>query len=187
MDPKIKNKKDSLLKRIREIYYRYFGMFSDDEPYDKPEEFKKYCEEVSSLFQTKDLDLMEEFNPDGKYILFYLLYDPLVPTLEYLFLNINLDINIIIDEHSDFTPLYYTASWGQTKCVKFLLDKGALINGAPTYHRHTPLVIASVNRHEEVVKLLLQNGASIDKSIMETYHFSPSIKQIILEHQELPS
>ena len=176
---------DSLLEQIKEIWDRELIIFEDENLF-LSQKMKKYNEEVLSLLQNLNLDLNLDLKLNIQQILFYLLYDALVPTLEYLQKNTNWDVNIAMDESNHLTPLYYASLRGQIKCVKFLLDNGASVNSEPT-HRPNMLVAAASNRHEEVVKLLLQNGATINKSSIDEIIFYPSIKQIILEHQELPS
>lgn len=60
---------------------------------------------------------------------------------------------------SDINDLLLTASWGgNSKIVKYLLDKGATVNGVDR-NKSTPLHNASSG---EVAKLLVDRGASIE-------------------------
>ncbi len=50
-----------------------------------------------------------------------------------------------------------------TKIINKLIKKGADINCADS-KRHTPLIIASIKGNTEVVKILINSGADVNKS-----------------------
>jgi ankyrin repeat protein len=64
-----------------------------------------------------------------------------------------------------YTPLSYAAYQGKQRIVRFLLDRGAKVNGDAgngiTYV-NTPLMMAAIQGHEPVVRVLLQAGADAD-------------------------
>ncbi|KAG0317051.1 hypothetical protein BGZ99_006533 [Dissophora globulifera] len=68
------------------------------------------------------------------------------------------DINIH-NEDDGSTPLIYAACFGQTAAVFMLLDAGAQVDARDKFG-WTALVWATNNKHEDIVRLLLEHGAS---------------------------
>ncbi|WQF82478.1 Putative ankyrin repeat-containing domain superfamily [Colletotrichum destructivum] len=68
--------------------------------------------------------------------------------------------NISAAEHRGFSALHCAAYMGHLDTCKLLLEHGALVDG-PHYSRQppSPLVLASLKRHFEVVELLQKHGA----------------------------
>jgi ankyrin repeat protein len=64
-----------------------------------------------------------------------------------------------------YTPLSYAAYQGNARVVRFLIERGARVNGdardGSTYI-NTPLMMAAIQGHEAVARLLLQAGADAD-------------------------
>jgi hypothetical protein len=68
-----------------------------------------------------------------------------------------------IDEpqvHSVAPSLYYASLYGLSRCVRFLLDKGADVN-AQGGHFGNALQAASAKGHKKIVKVLLDQGADV--------------------------
>jgi ankyrin repeat protein len=59
-----------------------------------------------------------------------------------------------------FTPLWGAAYGGYDGEVRFLLDRGADVNGKTGFDQ-TPLMIAASQGHESTVRLLLSRGADV--------------------------
>ncbi len=57
-----------------------------------------------------------------------------------------------------WTPLHYAASRAQIEMAKMLIKQGAIIN-APGPDGTTPLMMAALSGSEDMVRLLMQNGA----------------------------
>ena len=81
-----------------------------------------------------------------------------LPVLELLFiLSFTLGADI---ELGASTPLMEAAQEGHVNIVKFLMDKGALIN-AETNTGDTALTYACANGHTHIADILLQCGAEL--------------------------
>jgi hypothetical protein len=64
-------------------------------------------------------------------------------------------------DESDCTPLHYAASGGFLQLSRLLLERGADVN-AESYDHEAPLHWAVLRRHDDVVQLLLANGANTE-------------------------
>ena len=94
-------------------------------------------------------------------------------------------------DRDGYTPIYFPCSEGYLKVVEALLDKGADIDGlkkaGPNGHidQTTPLVRAVRNGHADVVKLLLERGASLKvkdpKPLIERSKKFPEIEKLLIE------
>lgn len=58
--------------------------------------------------------------------------------------------------------IYTTAAEGSEEAVARLVEHDPQLVHAPNRHGQTPLLFASVNRHEGVVRLLLERGAGVN-------------------------
>ncbi|KAF8926595.1 hypothetical protein BGZ58_011058 [Dissophora ornata] len=68
-------------------------------------------------------------------------------------------VDINTHDSDGSTPLIYAACFGQTAVVFMLLDAGAQVDGRDKFG-WTALVWATNNKHEDIVRLLLEHGAS---------------------------
>ncbi|KAF9428118.1 hypothetical protein BGZ76_002057 [Entomortierella beljakovae] len=68
-------------------------------------------------------------------------------------------VDINAHEEDGSTPLIYAACFGQTAAVFMLLDAGALVDERDKFG-WTALVWATNNKHEDIVRMLLEHGAS---------------------------
>ncbi len=65
------------------------------------------------------------------------------------------------DLKNGFTPLHYAARAGNIPAVKFLLEKGAVVNAKNNPDESiTPLLCACLGNHTEIAKILLSQGAN---------------------------
>ncbi len=64
------------------------------------------------------------------------------------------------EDTRQWTALTYAALAGQVKAVKFLLDRGASVDGSACSSSETPLQVASGAGHVRVAELLIAHGAS---------------------------
>jgi len=62
---------------------------------------------------------------------------------------------------TDYTPLHYACSKGDTKIVRLLIDRGVDVNACDKYST-TPLILAIENNNLEIVRLLLEHGADVN-------------------------
>jgi ankyrin repeat protein len=64
-----------------------------------------------------------------------------------------------------YTPLAYAAYQGKERVARFLIERGASVNGDArngiTYI-NTPLMMAAIQGHEAIARLLLRSGADAD-------------------------
>jgi ankyrin repeat protein len=58
--------------------------------------------------------------------------------------------------------LFHAAAANQCAMVKFLLENGAHIDGFTNHFRLTPLMMAASFGHEEMIALLIENGADVN-------------------------
>lgn len=66
------------------------------------------------------------------------------------------------NEIAFYTPLAYAAFNDRQRAIRFLIDKGARIDGDSvngTAYSNTPLIMASIQGHREAVRTLLRAGA----------------------------
>jgi ankyrin repeat protein len=67
-----------------------------------------------------------------------------------------------------YTPLSYAAYQGKQRVVRYLLERGAKVNGdvhSGIAYINTPLMMAAIQGHEPVVRMLLRAGADADVRI----------------------
>ncbi|KAI5837221.1 ankyrin repeat-containing domain protein [Morchella snyderi] len=65
------------------------------------------------------------------------------------------------DRLTSHTPLHWAAGCGNVAAVELLLERGAEIDQEGGMVRYTPLILAAINDHERVVRLLLAKGADV--------------------------
>ncbi|MCM2322673.1 MAG: ankyrin repeat domain-containing protein [Oligoflexia bacterium] len=68
------------------------------------------------------------------------------------------------NEPGEFTPLAYSAYYGHIRITRYLLEKGALVDGGVVdgvARSNTALIFAAMNGHKETVRLLLEHGADV--------------------------
>jgi hypothetical protein len=64
-----------------------------------------------------------------------------------------------------YTPLAYAAYQGKERVARFLIERGASVNGSAVNgiaYINTPLMMAAIQGHEAVARLLLRSGADAD-------------------------
>jgi len=64
-----------------------------------------------------------------------------------------------------YTPLSYAAYQGKQRIVRFLLERGARVNGDARNgiaYVNTPLMMAAIQGHEAIARMLLRAGADAD-------------------------
>lgn len=83
--------------------------------------------------------------------------------LEYLLSHSSLDINHTSDPDTNETCLYIVSKLAFLDCVKILLNHDANTEIKEAIYGWTPLFIAAVEGHIEVVKLLVSAGSNIDE------------------------
>lgn len=70
---------------------------------------------------------------------------------------------VIDNDFANYAPLSYAAYQGHDHIIRYLLQRGALVDGyAPDglYYVNTPLMMAAMQGHRSAVQLLLQAGAN---------------------------
>lgn len=70
--------------------------------------------------------------------------------------------DIEIPYQNRYTPLFIAAERGHTKIVKYLLSRGANVEGNMLIV--PPLFVAAANGHTPIVKLLLKAGANVERT-----------------------
>ena len=65
------------------------------------------------------------------------------------------------DENHGGRALHYAAIFGHSEIVEYLLAHGAVVNGTPSKEGETPLSLASLNGHLDVVQTLVEAGAKV--------------------------
>eukprot|EP01132_Coremiostelium_polycephalum_P011872 gene11872-14522_t len=100
-----------------------------------------------------------------------------------------LSINQISDPDGN-TPIHYSAALNRLECLKVALEKG-FINKLNKSHQ-TPLMMACMNGHLEIVQYLLEQNPQIDSKDFlynTALHYStkyPEITSLLLEHYADP-
>ncbi|MCK6463183.1 MAG: ankyrin repeat domain-containing protein, partial [Candidatus Pacebacteria bacterium] len=85
-------------------------------------------------------------------------------TVAFRLINLGVDVNAIKEREQ--TALMFACSLGNYELVKLLIQKGADVNAKARAHAQdfdgavTPLKIAKEKKFDEIVKMLLQNGAT---------------------------
>jgi hypothetical protein len=84
------------------------------------------------------------------------------------------------------TPLFLAAMNGHEDVVRFLLEKGASTNVTDTFYKMPMLVFILERQHLNVVKLLIQKGASAPDQILGDLlaKGEPDLVQTILEYSK---
>ena len=94
------------------------------------------------------------------------------------------------DSEEDLTPLHLVSSNGNIELVQFFLDKGADVN-SNTDDGPTALMTACINEHTNIVKMLINNGADINRQdnnngatplIEASFRDNPEIVSLLLEN-----
>jgi len=81
------------------------------------------------------------------------------------------------------TRMHLAAYWGLCEILKLLIDNGNTINVKEASKR-IPLSLASKNGHEQVIRVLLENGANIEyKDKYGKLHYST---RFIMDRKVLP-
>lgn len=78
--------------------------------------------------------------------------------VDYL-LTWNVDVNLL---YKDWTPLARACRYGDCDIAKSLIDAGAIVD-SKIHTKKIPLFVAIQNRHEEIVFLLLAQGADVNR------------------------
>jgi ankyrin repeat protein len=73
--------------------------------------------------------------------------------------NAQADVETLVDEETGAKPLHYGAKGGNVRVVKFLLYKRAFVDSTDRFGR-TPLYLAVLYQHVEVVQVLLNEKAN---------------------------
>lgn len=63
-------------------------------------------------------------------------------------------------------PLHWATACGNVEVAKLLLERGADIEQKGGVVYYTPLILAAINDHESIVRLLLSNGADVKATTM---------------------
>ncbi|KAM9955920.1 hypothetical protein ACTFIW_002128 [Dictyostelium discoideum] len=127
-----------------------------------------------------------------------------------------LNVNSISDEDGN-TPLHYAAALGRLECLKIIINGGEKVynnnNDSEIYDSEindcedgsninincvnkiyqTPLILATINGHFDIVKYLLENKSAsvdiVDWQLNTPLHYSfkyPDIVEILLKHHSNP-
>eukprot|EP01103_Thecamoeba_quadrilineata_P003015 TRINITY_DN12850_c0_g1_i1.p1 TRINITY_DN12850_c0_g1~~TRINITY_DN12850_c0_g1_i1.p1 ORF type:complete len:475 (-),score=73.71 TRINITY_DN12850_c0_g1_i1:18-1409(-) len=83
-----------------------------------------------------------------------------------------------------FPALYFAAQIGNARIVQLLLQYDANINFASENNHSTPLHIAVQRKHEEVVRILLENGAGVLPLKPSNRMFSMRTTPIIISNRQ---
>jgi outer membrane protein assembly factor BamB len=85
------------------------------------------------------------------------------------------------------TALSFAADKGQVEVARLLIEKGADVNVKDTFYGSTPIDWAVYNNHPEMVKLLLQNGATGASAalVAAVYTENPAMVKLITENSKL--
>ena len=67
----------------------------------------------------------------------------------------------MLDHSKTLSPIHYAAGLSQQEVVKLLLKAGVSPDYNPT-EEHTPLMVATLRNHYEMVQFLLENGADVN-------------------------
>ncbi|XP_015690576.1 ankyrin repeat and protein kinase domain-containing protein 1-like isoform X1 [Oryza brachyantha] len=112
---------------------------------------------------------------------------------KYLVEELGFDVNAEATRDSGMTPLFCAVLDGQEIAVRYFLDKGADPNKTDAAG-YGPLHEAAKNGHDEIARLLLSKGASVDVLSSEgtplyvaATNGKSSIVQILLEHHADPN
>lgn len=115
------------------------------------------------------------------------------PEMLQLLLENGADPNSIISEYHGDTPLTWAAGWGQTECVKILLEGKAGLE-AKNYDGDTAISEAAMNGETDCIRLLLDHKANLevinnggDTPLMGAVRFGKAeCVQLLLENKADP-
>ncbi len=79
----------------------------------------------------------------------------------------------------EFSPLWRVAYLGRRDLVMILLENGAEIDFVDYYNNHTALSIAISNRHYDIAKLLIKQGANINGVLNGDRKSKPPLFEVI--------
>ena len=76
------------------------------------------------------------------------------------------NLEVIIDENSDLFPLDFCALYGYTELADYLIENGADVNRV-NKNNYTPLVHASWAGNKDIVLMILNYNAAIEKEAIK--------------------
>ena len=94
---------------------------------------------------------------------------------------------VSVRDAKNLTPLHVAASRGQHEVIQLLLDYAADIEGPTAEGDWTPIVFASYRGHFDAVRVLIENGASVNVAAGNPIHFAGQRKhkdicKLLVEH-----
>lgn len=164
-----------------------------------------YCDEGDQVFSRRNV-FHEATNCDAQNRIFVLrealIMIAAIQTGDFPFLKRD-SLKTLLNAQDLYlrTPLHYAAELGKLEFVKLLISSGLLDSvDVLDNHSQTPLVLAIINNHAEVVRELLVNGHAaafpqadeVSKPqfaplIVACYHNNFEIAKLILEQGHVPS
>ena len=84
-----------------------------------------------------------------------------------------------IPNSTGVTPVYAASLLGHTEAARTLVDNKANVNTYIQAKNSTPLIIAAVNNNKEIVKLLLENGATLNTRNIE----NKTIAELLIDNE----
>jgi len=131
--------------------------------YQKIDHLKFLLKHYSEL-DLQDDDLIESFHTN--------LEDDCVSLLQE-WINFGADVNMVNKDNEN--SLYTACFSGSKKIVKLLLKEDAYLNWESTETKHTPLDVASLNGHQDIVNMLRKRNAKHSRHAMQN----------VLKHNEV--
>ncbi|KAL7800940.1 ankyrin repeat-containing domain protein [Trichoderma afarasin] len=98
-----------------------------------------------------------------------------------LLLKAKVDVDAV--DEGGYSPLHLAVSQHQLKILQQLLNAGAKIDAVSEYRNQTPLHIAVRNKYRDIVKILLEKGAST--TLYNSLDFSPLQHSLYIGNLEL--
>jgi hypothetical protein len=120
------------------------------------DEIKKILSERPELLQSTSYGMEGESS-----LLHYAAGEGQTEICAYL-ISLGLPVDVIATATACSTPLHEAAGHGHAHAVRFLLEKGAAVDGHPTSIT-TPLIDAIIDGHTEVCKLLIEHNADVNR------------------------